>query len=89
MDGMASTGPVYYPLAPLLTMASPARQSRTGETLMTCPDRPGFYASRVQLPAMVLLMLGITPAVADVSCPMSISVTQNLTAPATGRTCGA
>jgi len=55
---------------------------------MTCPDRLGFHASRAQLPAMVLLILGITPALADVSCPISISVTQNLAAPATGWTEG-
>ena len=55
---------------------------------MTCPDRLGVHASRAQLPATVLLILGITPALADVSCPMSISVTQNLAAPATGWTEG-
>jgi hypothetical protein len=55
---------------------------------MTCPDRPALDASHALLPATVLLILGITPALADVSCPMSISVTQNPAAPAAGWTEG-
>ena len=48
---------------------------------MNCPYRLALDASRALLPATAFLILAATPALADVGCPMSISVTQNLTAP--------
>lgn len=55
---------------------------------MYCCNRLALNARRAIPAAIAPLMLAAVPALADVSCPISISVSQSLAAPVTGWTEG-